>query len=443
MPSSEPTAARPRRESQSSFAPFAVRDFRLLFLSFVGWQLIHPLQVVSLIFWVQDNADDETRILLIGVLGSLRGMGALVFSLIAGALADRFDRRLLLLAAQGLGFGIALTVALLMSVGSGDALGFALIFLLAFLSAAPIAIDMPTRQAMVPEIVGPRLTSRGIALNSAGMQLAMPLAIFGVGLVIEAVGTGGAYALSSAGHALAFLLLLPMSYRTAARGRAAGATLRRTVADIAAGFRFARGQAIVLWVIVLVVVLLGIGFPPTASLGPTWVTTVVGATYAEFGFIALTWGVGALLASLAMTRVTAVRLQGPMVSLGALTFAGSFVLFVAGQTWPFAVAGNFGLGAGFAITQVAATSLIAHHTPNEVRGRVMSLLMIGIFAAQSLALPVAVAGQMLSLETLFPILSYVCLGSVAALLLARRELWRTRAVPGDARPQSMGGRRGR
>ena len=443
MPSPDPTMARPRRESTSSFAPFAVRDFRLLFLSFVGWQLIHPLQVVSLIFWVQDNADDDSRIILIGVLGSLRGVGALLFSLLAGALADRFDRRRLLLAAQGLGFLIALTVALLMSVGPGDALGFALIFLLAFLSAAPIAIDMPTRQAMVPEIVGQRLTSRGIALNSAGMQLAMPLAIFGVGLVIEAVGTGAAYALSSAGHAAAFLLLLPMSYRTAARGRAAGATLRRTAADIAAGFRFARGHAIVLSVIVLVVVLLGIGFPPTASLGPTWITTVVGATYAEFGFIALTWGVGALLASLGMTRVTAVRLQGPMLSLGALTFAGSFVLFVGGQSWPFAVAGNLGLGAGFAITQVAATSLIAHHTPNEVRGRVMSLLMIGIFAAQSLALPVAVAGQLVSLETLFPILSYVCLGSVAALLLARRELWRTRAGRGDEPPQSTGGRPGR
>ena len=458
LPAPNPTGARSRLDATSSMAPLAVRDFRLLFLSFVGWQMIYPLQVVSLIFWIQDNADDDTRIILIGVLGSLRGVGALLFSLVAGALADRFDRRRLLLAAQGLGFLIALAVALLMRVAPGDTLGFALIFLLAFLSAAPAAIDFPTRQAMVPEILGPRLTSQGIALNSAGMQMAMPLGIFGVGLVIEALGTGGAYALSSAGHATALLLLLPMSYRTAARPHVAGAALRRTLADIVAGFRFARGHAVVLWVIVLVVVVLGIGFPPTASLGPTWVTTVVGASYAEFGFIALTWGVGALLASLWMTRVAAVQRQGRMLSLGALTFAGSFVLFAAGQSWPFAVAGNFGLGAGFAITQIAATSLIAHHTPNEVRGRVMSLLMIGIFAAQSLALPVAVAGQALTLQTLFPILSYVCVGSVVVLLLARRELWGLRVVPaapspdrppdgprpdGDAPPQSTGGRPGR
>ena len=88
----------------------------------------------------------------------------------------------------------------------------------------------------------------------------------------------------------------------------------------------------------------------------------------------------------------------------------------------------------------------------------MSLLMIGIFAAQSLALPVAVAGQALTLQTLFPILSYVCVGSVVVLLLARRELWGLRVVPaapspdrppdgprpdGGERPQSTGGRPGR
>jgi MFS family permease len=105
------------------------------------------------------------------------------------------------------------------------------------------------------------------------------------------------------------------------------------------------------------------------------------------------------------------------------------VVFVAGQSWPFAVVGNFGLGMGMATTQIASTSLIAHHTPNEMRGRVMGLLMLSFFLAQALSLPVAAAGQAVSLETLFPILSYVCLGAVAAVLLARRELWSIRVTP--------------
>lgn len=429
-----PDSAPNRRESTSSLAPLAVRDFRLLFFSFVGWQLIHPLQVVTLIFWIQENADDDSRIILVGVVGTLRGLGALVFSLVSGAVSDRFDRRKVVLTAQSMGVIVALTTALVMILSTGNTLGFGLVFLLAFLASAPMAVDIPTRQAMVPEILGPRLTAQGMALNSAGMQLALPLAVFGVGFIIEALGTGGAYALSATGHAVAALLLLPMSYRSAHAASPDRVTIRRTLSDVADGLRFARGHALVLWVILLVVVLMALGFPPTASLGPTWVTTVVGASFTEFGFIMLTWGLGAFVASILLTRYARIERYGLVLSLGALIFAGSFVLFAAGETWPFATSGNFGLGFGFAMTQVAATTLLAHNTPNETRGRVMSLLMISIFAAQALALPVAIAGQAISLETLFPILSYVCLGSVGLLLLWRRELWGARVRPEALQP---------
>ena len=442
-------APSPRQQSTSSLAPLAVRDFRLLFLGFVASQALMPLQVVTLIFWVQENADADVRIILVGVVGSVRGLGALFFTLVGGALADRFDRRRLLIAVQSFALLITLAMALQMTVSSGDALGFALLLALAFLASATFAIDIPTRQAMVPEILGPRLTSQGIALNTAGMQLALPLSIFGVGLLIEALGFGSAFALSAVGHLLALALLLPMEYRSGPRAVVAGATaVRRTLSDIALGMGYTRRQAVLLWVIVLLTVMMALGFPPTANLGPTWITTVVGASFAEFGFIALTWGLGAFLASLLLTRFAAVERQGVVLALGALTFAGAFVLFVAGQSWPFAVAGNFGLGVGFAVTQVSATALIAHHTPNEMRGRVLSLLMVNIFLAQALSLPVAAAGQAVSLETLFPILSYVCLGAVAAVLLMRRQLWRIRVVAGapadrDGRiAQSTGGRMG-
>ncbi|PZC42981.1 MAG: MFS family permease [Chloroflexi bacterium] len=419
-----------RLESTSSLAPFGVRDFRLLFFSFVGWQLIHPLQVVTLIFWIQENADDDSRIILVGAVGTIRGLGALIFSLFSGAVADRFDRRRVVMTAQSLGVLLALTTAVVMSVVSGSVLGFGSIFVLAFLAAAPLAVDIPTRQAMVPDILGPRLTAQGLALNSAGMQLAMPFAVFGVGIIIEALGTGGSYALSAVGHASAVLLLLPMSYRSTGGAGATRVTMRRTLSDVLDGFRFARGQAVVLWVILLVVVVMALGFPPTASLGPTWITTVVGASLSEFGFIMLTWGLGAFAASILLTRYARIERYGLVLSLGALTFAGSFVLFAAGTSWPFATVGNFGVGFGFAMMQVSATTLLAHHTPNETRGRVMSLLMISIFSAQMLALPIAALGQAVSLQTLFPILSYVCVGSAVLMLLARRELWQLRVRHG-------------
>ena len=84
----------------SSLAPLRVRDFRLLFVGFVLGQSMMPLQFVTQIFWVQTHADPDIRLVLIGLIGTMRGAGMLTFGLLVGALADRFDRRLVLLTTQ-------------------------------------------------------------------------------------------------------------------------------------------------------------------------------------------------------------------------------------------------------------------------------------------------------------------------------------------------------
>src|SRR3972149_2315829 len=87
--------------SVSGFAPLRVRDFRLLFIGLVFAQALMPLQFVTSIFWVQDSVGTDNRIVLVGAIGTTRGVGALLFGLYGGALADRFDRRKLLGAPQG------------------------------------------------------------------------------------------------------------------------------------------------------------------------------------------------------------------------------------------------------------------------------------------------------------------------------------------------------
>ena len=83
-----------------------------------------------------------------------------------------------------------------------------------------------------------------------------------------------------------------------------------------------------MWIILITVVMMAIGFPPTANLGPTWVTTVVGASFSEFGLIALGWGGGAFLASALMTRYAAYDRMGLLLSAGALLFAASFIVLL-------------------------------------------------------------------------------------------------------------------
>ena len=104
----------------SMWAPFSVPDFRLLFIGFTMGQAIMPLQFVTQIFWVQSHADTSATIVLVGVIGTMRGAGMLSFGLFGGALADRFDRRKLLMVTQAGALALNLGIASLMWLTPGD-----------------------------------------------------------------------------------------------------------------------------------------------------------------------------------------------------------------------------------------------------------------------------------------------------------------------------------
>ena len=177
--------------SVSGFAPLRIRDYRLLLYGLIASSALMPLQFVTQIFWIQDAVDSGAQIVLVGLLGSMRGLGALTFGLYGGALADRFDRRRLLMITQSVGIVLNLSVAAVMWLSDGGPWALAAFFALTFLASGTFAIDLPTRQAMVPEILGSRLLPAGISLNTAAGQIAMPVSLFASGLLIEALGFAG------------------------------------------------------------------------------------------------------------------------------------------------------------------------------------------------------------------------------------------------------------
>ena len=179
--------------------------------------------------------------------------------------------------------------------------------------------------------------------------------------------------------------------------------------------------------------MMAFGFPATANLGPTWITTVVGIEIRDMGFVVMTWGIGAFVAAMLLARFPAFERRGMLIAGGALLFSASFVVFVADNTVLNAVVGNLGLGAGMTTTMVSSTVLIQHLVPNEVRGRIMSLIQLNMGVAQLMTMPVALLGQWLSLQVLFPLMAVVTLAAVVALLLARPQIARARHVAAPVR----------
>ncbi len=402
------------------------RNFRLLLAGFAIGQLLMPLQFLTQILWVQEHAPPDIWLILVALIGASRGVGALTFGLYGGALADRFNRRRLLIVTQLLLVVTTVSIALLMFANVSSAGAFVVFFALTFLSAGLQSIDAPTRLAIVPDVLGPEQTPRGMSINQVAGQLAMPVAMFVTGFIIDELGFAGAYLLSTAGHLVMIAFLLLMAYRPhvkPARTRSAyGFT--DALADVRYGFAYARGHPVVFWVIALLVTMMGLGFPATANLGPTWITTVVGVEVRELGLVVMTWGLGSLIAALALTRFASAEGRGLLIAGGALLFCVSFIVFVIDNTVVNAVIGNLGLGAGMTITSVSSTILIAHLVPNEVRGRIMSLFQLNMGFAQLMTMPVAVLGQWLTLPVLFPILAVTTLSAVSLILVTQRQIAR-------------------
>lgn len=388
--------------------------------------MLMPLQFVTQILWIQAFAPKDIWLILVALIAVSRGTATLTFGLFGGALADRVDRRKLLLATQALLLLVTILLAAIMHLGEGSPVAFVAFFVATFISASLQSVDAPTRLAIVPDVLGAERAPAGISLNQVAGQLAVVPALLAAGLLIDVVGFSGTYLLSASGHAVAIACISLMRVTQTTELRSHGYGPRQSLHEIREGLAYTRNHKTVFWVVVLVVAMVGLGLPATGSLGPTWITTVVGVEVRYVGFVAMTWGIGALVAGLVLARFSFFERRGLLVGGGALLFCTSFVVFVIDPTVTNAVIGNLGLGAGMTITMVSSTILIQHAVPNEVRGRIMSILQLYTGVAQTMTLPVSVLGQWLSLEVLFPILAFITSGTVVALLLLRTQIMSAR-----------------
>ena len=426
----------------SVWSPMRLVDFRYLLLGQVLTGMLGPLSFIVLAFWALERAPNGWEILSVGAVGTIRGASWLTLGLYWGALADRFDRRSVLLLVQILGMLLALVAAAIVFWIGGGALGLTLFYLTAFAFTALQPADTAVRSAVVAEMLGPR-TQTGLGMMQVVLQgPALVLLIFS-GDLIEGFGFGGAFLLMAGLHALNALALLPLTYRTAferadaSRRGGVRETVRQVVHDLRSGFRYARGDTVIFWSIAMIVASVAFTVPAFGNLGPVWVVEILDQPPSVFGRIAAPFLVSGTLTALVLTGTPFIEHKARLIVVGAFVIPAALLVFSIPQTVTAAFVAHFGLGASFTMTQVAALSLVEHRAPNEMRVRVMSLMQLSMGVAQLLTLPIAGLGQAVSLTTLFPAIGFISLGVVALIAAARPQVWRDRipreADRGDAR----------
>ncbi|MGW5353643.1 MFS transporter [Streptomyces sp. NPDC004031] len=327
-------------------------------------------QCVSLVgTWMQAVAQSWLVVELTGsgtVLGlvvAAQFLPVLLAGPYGGLLADRADKRRLLLCTQT---ALGLLAGVLGVLTVTHAVRLWMVVLLAVALGTVNAVDNPTRQTFVPEIVGPGLLRAAVALNSVMTNAARAVGPAVAGVLIASVGVGVCFLANAASYAAVLLALLAMRTERLRPGPA----VARTSGQLTAGLRYVRGTA-GLWAPLAMMALIGTLAYEFQVVLPLLARSGGHDGARTYGFMTSVMGAGAVVGGLAVAARGRVGVV-PLV-VAAAGFAAALTAAAALRPLPLELAALACVGAsGTAFLATGNTTLQLVADPSY-RGRVMAL----------------------------------------------------------------------
>ncbi len=352
--------------STRTFSAFRHRNYRLFFLG----------QTISLSgTWLQWVAQgwliyELTKSpLALGIVGFATRMPVLGFALLAGVIADRMDKRKILVLTQSVAMLQALTLALLTITGIVRLWHVAALGALLGLTQS---FDAPTRQSFVKDMVGREDLMNAIALNSTMFNTARLVGPALAGILIKLVGIGMCFLINGLTYLAVITAYLAMRFN--------GQSSERQVAtrhwdDLKEGLKYVRSNRIVATAICLI----GVASLFTFSYGtllPVFAGKVLSGGSGLFAALMAAAGAGALCSSLLVASLGNYQRKGLLATLGSFGFPLSILAVSFARTARPAIALCFLLGITMIILTASMNTLVQSIIPDRLRGRVMSLYVL-------------------------------------------------------------------
>jgi MFS family permease len=375
-----------------------------------NFQLFFSGQLISLVGTWMDTVAEAWLVyrltgssLLLGTVTFAGQIPVLLASPVAGMVADRFNRRKVVIATQALSMIFAGTLAFLtitkrVTVGE--------VILLAALMGLVNAFDIPTRQAFLVEMVGREDLMNAIALNSSMFNAARIIGPSVAGLLVASVGEGWCFFANSVSYIAVIAGLLLMKIPPTSRPAETASPFEH----IKEGFRFVRNTTPIR-TLLLLVGLVSLVAMPYAVLMPVFAAKILHGNARTLGILMTAAGVGALAGALLLAGRRGVDGLGRIVALACGSFGVALILFSFSREW--ILSAILLMPVGFSVmTQMGSTNtLIQAMVPDRLRGRTMAIyaMMFMGMAPFGALLSGALADRIGAPRT-------VALGGVAAIL---------------------------
>jgi MFS family permease len=349
------------------------RRFALLWagylISFAGSQM----QVWAIFWHLRVLSPDP---IVVSGIGIAKFLPILAFALVGGLVADTFNRRTIALITQICLTLIAAALGLLTAFGH---IQLWEIYVMVAIQSVAVSFDGPARQSMVPNLV-PREDLRGaFGLQSIAADLGAVIGPALSGLVIATLGLQWTYwinAISFLAVILALILMGPVENAQSIDPRKQQLPLykRMDFSGIPDGIHFILSQPIILSSMILD--FFATFFSSANTLLPFVARDILHVGAIGYGWLSAAQSIGSVTVAVILTQAASIRKQGKLLLWGVVAFGAATVVFGVSHNYLLTMLALILVGAGDAVSTVLRNTIRQLQTPDEMRGRMVSINQI-------------------------------------------------------------------
>lgn len=343
------------------------RNFALLWsgllISMIGTQM----QQWALFWHISQLSKDP---IAVSIVGGVRFVAVLCFSLIGGLVADRYNRRYILYFTQSTAMAVAVVLGLLTLFGK---IQLWHIYSLTALQAAAMAFDLPARQSLVPNLVPRDILPSAFSLQSIAFNTGAIVGPALSGIVIGYLGQEAVYFINAISF-LAVILALFLLDDIPQQQAKVRAGFKAALGDIRDGVRFIRSQPLIFSTMILD--FLATFFSSANTLLPYFAQNVLHVGEVAYGWLASAQSVGAVCVGLIASQYNHIRRQGPLILGAVVLFGAATIVFGLTRLYVIVFIALALMGAADSISTIIRNTIRQMNTPDSLRGRMTSINQI-------------------------------------------------------------------
>ena len=378
--------------------------------------LAGQIRNVATLYQVYDISGSAFKL---GLTGFLETLPFIIFGLYAGAVADAFDRKKLLIATISLQIVPNMVLGILTLTGATQVWH---IYALGLVGAFVEVFNWPARAAMIPRLVPQSLLMNAMVVNTMILQTSFLVGPAIGGFLIDQGGLATAYFASTLLFVPAAIAILSVK----ASGKIEGARRRVNFKSIIEGIEFIWIQRIILSLFLLDFAVVLVGF--YRPILPIFAADVFKTGAAGLGLLYAAPSAGSLLGTTALLMAGDVQRKGVLVIVAALFFAAGLALLGISQWFWMAVVAVLLLGFADSISVAIRRTVVQLLAPDGMLGRAASLITVFAQTTNGLgALLAGITAQYMGTSNALLVGSALCFVMILGICLAIPQLWRYRS----------------